>query len=581
MFKSKLLLIFIRHYKKRWRYFVLFPIGAVAISILSLWTPWALRIILDEAIPEHRIDKLFLLIGSVVAVSAITMLIGSINNLLFHYGCKKALNDIRRTIIRRITRIPITQISEIGASEMLTRISGDITTFGSFISGTAMNIIMAVTVFISSITFLSYLDVRLMFACLAIIPLELISIYLFKDKVFKSSLAARNSSANVTAFIAEVLLGIPTIRSLQMDKTITSQLKYYQEEMLHTFKISQLVSLMVSLCRGVISILPMVIVFGYGGVLVIQGTLSIGSLIAFQQIVGRIYGPITSVMDIFMSAIHARVPLERMDEILGDFNYIPAASIAIKEEGGILGKTIRIKGVTFSYKNNVPILNGIDLDIPTHDTTLIVGPSGGGKTTLVKLITRAANPDGGQILFGENDLATLPDEELYQCVAMVDQDPVFFSCSIIENLLFAAPNATNQMIDKAIWAANLEEFVKQLPDGLDTKLNDRGTMISNGEMRRLALARAILRLPQILILDETTSGVEPYVERKILERIREINPEVTIIIITHRMTLVEQVNRLAFMEGGRILAIGTHQHLLAVCPSYKKLYFEEGDMIKD
>lgn len=573
MFKSKIFRIFIRQYLRNWRYFVFFPIGTVIISVLGLWTPWVFREVLDNVIPNHQVRKLFLLILSVVLVSVVSLFIGGANNILVQYGFKQVLYDVRRNVIRFVTRIPTGKISEIGMGETLTRLSGDISNLSGFISNTTINIVSSMTIFISSVAFLAYLDNRLLLACLAVVPLEILTIFIFKNKIFRTSLAARNTSANVTAFITEILLGIPTIRSLRMDKAILKQLRYYQQKSLAVFKVSQLVILMTSLCKHVISEIPTIIILGYGGLLVIKGKLSIGSIIAFQQLIFRIYGPLNSIIEFLMSAIQAKVPLKRMDEILGDYDFKPEVSYEAIEKHAISNNPIHIREVSYSYDGK-PVLTNINLDIPAQKNILLIGSSGCGKTTLAKLMTRVIYPDKGSIFLGEDNLAKLSEEILYRSIAIVDQEPVFFSCPITENLSFAAPDASNQDIEKAIWTANLEGFIQQLPEGLNTKLNDRGTMISGGELKRLALARAILKMTHILILDETTTGVSPYTEKVILERIRVVNPKVTIIVISHRMTLVEKVDNLVFMENGQIVATGSHQQLLSVCPSYRKLYHE-------
>lgn len=349
--------------------------------------------------------------------------------------------------------------------------------------------------------------------------------------------------------------------------------------MLHAFKIERLVTMLVGFCRGLISNLPTIIVLGYGGILVMRGDITIGSLVAFYQVVGRIYTPVNNVMRLVISFISAKVPLSRIDTILGHVIYVSLPDESPQPKGYNADtkdiNVIHFHNVTFSYKQNLPVLKGINFNIPPKMSTLIVGPSGSGKTTIAQLLTCTIEPDEGSISIGKNKLSMLPDNVLYQNIVMVEQNPVFFSCSIIENLLFASPSATEQQVRKALWVADLENFIEQLPDGLNTKLNDRGTNISGGEMRRLALARAVLTSPKILILDETTSSVEPFVERRILQRIWQLSPELTLVIITHRMTLAEQVDMLVFIEDGKVAGIGSHQYLYANCPSYKELYFEE------
>jgi ABC-type bacteriocin/lantibiotic exporter with double-glycine peptidase domain len=573
LLRSKALRLFLRCYARRAGYFVAFPIASLGISTLTLWNPWAMQMIVDKIIPSGRIGSLFLLIGSMILISVVTTLIATVNRALFQYGNYKVLCDVRCAMVRQVMDLEVTHLTRRGTGEILNRVSADMVQFGAFLSDTGLKIITGASTLTTSMAFLFHLDTRLLWACIAIMPLEFASAFLFKKKILATSRLVRDSLAKVSAFVMEILLAIMTIRALRMSSTVIDQLNYYHKEMLRAFRASQWVSALMSCYRSVVETLPTAVVFGYGGLLVIRGNLSLGALIAFYQVVGRIYTPVNSTTQVIISAIQARVPLERMDEILDECNCLPPAPAA--EPSGPLAAPIRIRNVSFSYDGRKSVLNDINLDIPLRKTSLLVGPSGSGKSTLANLLAGTITPDHGTIRLGAYDLTRLADDEVHRLISLVDQKPVFFSCSIRENMRFAAPAAADDAIWRAIWVADLEDFVRRLPAQLDTKLNDRGTAISGGELRRLALARAALQSPRVLLLDETTSGVEPYAERQILDRIRQTEPDITLVIITHRMILAEYVDKLVFMEEGKIIGEGSHDHVSTTCSSYKKLYLQD------
>jgi ABC-type bacteriocin/lantibiotic exporter with double-glycine peptidase domain len=573
-FKSRAFRLYTRFYARRWRYFAVFFIGIVIASVTSLWTPWATRLIIDEAIPERQVQKLLLIIVSIFAANIVVMLANSGAMILFSYGCEKVLNDIRSVMLRHVARLPSQRFMKFGAGDVATRVSGDVSSYGDFFSGTTSSMLISVTTFACGVAYLSYLDFRLLLVSCVILPFQLLSAVLFRGRLVKTSRDFRQSSARISAFIMEVLVGIQTVRSLRMIEGLIRQLTTCQTDALDKMKRARFAALWAGLTRGLIADLPTCVSLGYGGLLTIRGDLSIGELMAFQQVLGRVYGPVHGVMNVVMSAIASRIPRERLDDLIGeeDLDTRPGGESegpAPRLPGNDL---ITAKGVSYSY-NGTKVIRDVDLSFEPSGMTVIVGPSGSGKTTLARLLSRTLCPDEGTLYLGEAEMACVPDAEIHRRIAMVDQEPTFFSCSIQENLLYAASHASIEMVGKAIWAADLDGFVRQLPSGVETKLNDRASCISGGELRRLAMARALLKGPNILILDETTSGVAPDSEERILKRIREMYPDMMTIIITHRLTpMLRQEATIVFMENGEVRGVGTHEDLCATLTSYRQLY---------
>jgi ABC-type multidrug transport system fused ATPase/permease subunit len=313
-----------------------------------------------------------------------------------------------------------------------------------------------------------------------------------------------------------------------------------------------------------------VVVLGVGAVMVVKGQMSLGTLVAFLSYTTSFYEPInrlTEVDNIFQEAIAAG---ERFFEILDHITEVRDAPDAIALPS-IQGKLV-FDAVSFRYGTGDKVLHDIAFEMAPGEMVALVGPSGAGKTSIANLICRFYDPRQGRITIDGNDLRQIKLSSLRQQVAVVLQDSFLFNNSVVENLLYGKPDATREELVRAAKAANAHDFILQLPQGYDTEIGERGVKLSGGQKQRLALARAILADPRILILDEATSSVDAEAEFLIQQALERVLEGRTSLVIAHRLSTVRNADKIIVLDQGRIVETGKHEELLRRGGLYSQLY---------
>jgi ATP-binding cassette subfamily B protein len=310
-----------------------------------------------------------------------------------------------------------------------------------------------------------------------------------------------------------------------------------------------------------------------GGRDVMAGTITTGELIAFifyAVIVGSSVATISQVIGELQRAAGAT---ERLIELLHAVNLIETPASQVKELGKNIEGRIQLKHVTFAYPSRLedPAINNLSLEVDAGKSLALVGPSGAGKTTLFELLLRFYDCQQGSILLEGIDIKQLDPKALRKHIAIVPQQPALFSANVWENILYGNPNATREQVRQAAAAAYATEFIELLPEQFDTYLGESGVRLSGGQRQRIAIARAILKDPKILLLDEATSALDAESEHMVQKALDHLMKNRTTLIIAHRLATVKNVDRIAVMDGGKVVALGTHGELLKESPLYTRL----------
>jgi ATP-binding cassette subfamily B protein len=303
------------------------------------------------------------------------------------------------------------------------------------------------------------------------------------------------------------------------------------------------------------------IVFFYGGKLVIAGQLTVGWLVAFMAYHMRLLSPVQNLLGIYTNLLTGGVALGRVFEILDVPVEIQDSPRAQPLDG--VQSEITFESVHFRYSDDTQIIDNLSFRVPVGRLCAIVGPSGSGKSTLADLLLRFYDPDSGRIAIDRHDLRELRLQDLRRQIAIVEQIPYFFRASVKENIAYGKPDATLEEIRSCTRAAAIDDFIQSLPEGYDTIIGERGSTISVGERQRMALARALLRNPSVLIMDEPTSALDPASETAVAGAFARVVRGRTSILITHHMSLVEMADLVVVVEGGRLVESGTPRELLS------------------
>ena len=314
---------------------------------------------------------------------------------------------------------------------------------------------------------------------------------------------------------------------------------------------------------------PMLIYMVGGYLAIRRGEISVGGIVLFVTLLGRIYQPVTSFANISVDITRSYALFERI------FQYLDIKQDIVDKEGAVeLGEikgAVRYSGVCFSYHENKQTLSDINIDVRPGEMAALVGPSGAGKTTITYLLPRLYENDGGTVSIDGIDVKDVTLESLRRQIGIVTQDTYLFNASIRENLLFAKDGAGQEELDAACRAANIYDFIAALPEGYDTVVGERGIKLSGGEKQRLSIARALLKNPSIVILDEATSSLDSVSESLIQAAIEPLLKNRTSLVIAHRLSTIMAADRIYVVEAGRIVEEGTHEQLLALGGAYKKL----------
>jgi len=299
------------------------------------------------------------------------------------------------------------------------------------------------------------------------------------------------------------------------------------------------------------------VVFVYGGMRVIRGDITVGTFVAFMALQMRVMPPLQALMGMYANLATVRVSLRRVSEILD----VPveveesAAPVALPQVAG----EIAFEDVTLSFDRGAPVLEHLSFEVRRGEVLAIVGASGSGKSTIADLLLRLLDPDSGAVRLDGHDVRTLKLEDLRRWVALVDQQPVILHASVAENIRYARPDATDAEVAEAARLASLDDFIASLPQKFDTVVGERGSALSVGERQRLAMARAFLTDPAVLVLDEPTAALDPDAERRIVDGYESVMRGRTTIVITHRLELARSADRVVVLDGARIVEDGASQ----------------------
>jgi ATP-binding cassette subfamily B protein len=372
----------------------------------------------------------------------------------------------------------------------------------------------------------------------------------------------RERSAEIGSFLIETLMGMRLVVSSNAEEHEVARFRQHNRSFIQALLSMQLTSYLAGALPGAILTLSTAVVFLYGGKQVIEGAMTVGSLVAFMAYHLRLLAPVQNLLGLYTNLATARVSLRRVFELLD-------TPIEVVEQPHAIGLDkvsgeIIFEQVTLSHDRDTVVLDEVSFRVPAGTVCAIVGPSGVGKSTIADLMLRLYDPQAGAVKLDGRDLRELRLADLRRAVALVDQSPFLFNASIHENIAYARPSATREEIIAAARAAAIDEFIRALPQGYDTPVGERGLALSAGERQRLAIARALLRNPSVLVLDEPTSALDPSTEQQVTSALGRLLAGRTAIIITHRASLAEIADQVVVLEGGKVAGVGSPQAVLAL-----------------
>ena len=547
------------------------------IQIFALVTPLFFQVIIDKVLVHRGLTTLDVLAVGFLVVSLFDVVLGGLRTYVFSHTSNRIDVTLGSDLFRHLMRLPLSYFEARRVGDTVARVR-ELDSIRNFITGSALTLVIDLffTIVFFSVMYL-YSHV-LTYVVLGAIPFYVLLAFLITP-VFRARLHEKfNRGAENQAFLVESVNGVQTIKAGAMEpqnqRRWEEQLSGYVKASFKATNLGNIANQTASFINKVTTLL----ILWVGARLVITGDLSVGQLVAFNMLAGRISGPILRLVQLWQDFQQAGISVQRLGDIL-NAKPEPAYSPGRASLPELQGK-VTFENVTFRYRPDGPeILSQVSLHVPPGKVIGIVGRSGSGKSTLTKLIQRLYVPQSGRVLVDGVDLAMVDTVWLRRNIGVVLQENFLFNRSIRENIAISDPAMPMERVTRAAQLAGAHEFILELHQGYDTKVEEHGNNLSGGQRQRIAIARALITNPKILILDEATSALDYESEYIIHQNMRDICQGRTVFIIAHRLSAVRHADHIIVIDKGRIIEGGTHGELIKNNGYYAKLYNHQVGMV--
>ena len=553
---------------RHWRQGLLGASLILVTTLLGLATPLINRYLIDEVILQRQLN---LLLGTVLAlagVKALSMVTDTLEDFIFTRFEQSVLLELQRRLLDHTLSLPKAFFDEREVGYLMSRLSSDVQELRWFFSSTLVTIASQSLRFLGGVALLVYLEWRLAIAALVVIPGLMVAMRTFSRRIRALSHESMERQANVSRRMQESLSATALIKAFGSEQREVGRI---MAELQSAFQITlerTAVGALANLTITTLGDLAKILVLLAGGYLVIVGEWTLGSLLAFQSYLGFVYGPARYLASASLQFQRAMAALERVSAL---FDIVPEENRDAGEEVERLQGEVEFRDVSFSYDAEEMVLEDVSCRIRPGEHVAIVGPSGVGKTTLVSLILRFYQPTAGEIWFDGQPASEYELGALRRRIGYVSQSTLLLSGTIMDNLRYGNPDAPREAVERAAETAGIADFIAGLPQGYETLIGERGVNLSEGQKQRLAIARALIRDPDILVLDEPTSALDSVVERSIFDGLPDLVRDKTLFVVAHRLSTVQNSDRILLLNERRLVAMGTHQELLAENDYYRSL----------
>jgi ABC-type multidrug transport system fused ATPase/permease subunit len=555
---------------------ILSVFSLLAATATALAPPFLSKYAVDDGIRHHDLGKLWWIVGAFVVAGLANWGMSYVQTYLTGWVGERILADLRNKLFAHLQRLSLGFFERNRAGVIISRLTNDVEALDQLVTDGVTSLVQNTLTLIGTAILLFVLDWRLALATLAVIPLMSIATVWFRMRSSRAYRAVRERLGLVTATLAEDIAGMRIVqaftrepRNIQNFRNVSER---YRDSNMETVVLNGVYFPFVDLLSSV----ALAVVLGYGGHLYFQGEVTIGTLFAFMLYVQNFFDPVQQLSQLYNTFLSATAALDKIMDVMDEEPEVVDAPQAVplpEVEGHV-----RFEGVRFTYGTGPEVLHGLDIDVPPGTTVALVGHTGAGKSTIAKLLARFYDPTEGRVTIDGHDLRDVTQASLRRQLGIVPQEGFLFAGTVTENIAFGRPDATPDEVVRAAQTVGAHEFILRLEDGYETELQERGSRLSLGQRQLVALARALLADPRLLILDEATSSVDIGTERKIEQALRLLLAGRTAFIIAHRLSTIRDADLIVVLEQGRIVEQGSHDELLQRRGLYTSLY---GDWAAD
>jgi subfamily B ATP-binding cassette protein MsbA len=543
-------------------------ISLFAFSTLGLALPWMLKIAIDKVIPNADYSLFLLLcVGMLLIFSARTIFF-YISNYLMTYTSMRALLDIRQKLFKHLQSLSLRFYEEYRTGKLISNVINDVAQMQQLI--TIFSAIINQSFIIVAIAgVLLFLNFKMALMVLAVLPLYFINFYYFRRIMRENFLVLQEKMSEISANLGETINGIKVVKTFSKERT---ECREFFSSLRPTLNLNVKLGVQSVTCWSItdyLNLLVYLLTIGLGMTMVRSSSMTLGEFVAFYTYVGMFVAPISALSIYAIDISRGMTGAKRINNLLNVIPEIkePAKPLKVeKMEGHIV-----FKNVSFKYKD-VPVIKNFSLDIKPGQKVALVGPSGSGKSTITNLLLRFYDIQEGELSIDSVPISRYSSAAYREHIGVVLQDPFLFSGSIRDNIAYAKKDASRGEVERAASMANVDEFIAEMENGYDTVVGENGTSLSGGQRQRLAIARAILKNPSVLILDEATSALDTVSEFLVQTALDNLMHNKTTIIIAHRLSTIKNADLIVVMDAGEIVQMGSHDELMSHPGVYQELY---------